>query len=246
MDKRRVSAKGLVRVTLPKVLLRSLLFVGLCAVALSWAQPAKAIVILSNLSAATAFNFGGTNLGFSPVIDRAKAVGLTVGADNLSFTSLTGRFSNEDSVARSLTGGIFSDVGGNPGVQLVAFNPASVPSGSEGLEVALTATSPFTLLANTSYWFLLDGPDVENSLLWTSSVFGTAPTPSAEVASYNGYRLSGDGGTNWIGSSTLNIVQIEASLGTATAVLPEPGTLAVFGLGLVGLGIARRRLRAQA
>ena len=221
-----------------KVFLRSLLFTGFCAFTLSLAQPAQAIVILSNLPAT------GSNTGTALGLDingnvRIKAVGLTVGANDLSFTSMSGLFSNRDNVVRSVTGGIFSDLGGDPGGQLVAFNPASVAAGAVAVQETLTAASAFTLMAGTSYWFVLEGPAVANGLIWSTLAANLPPTPSAEV-SYDGYRYSINGGA-WSVSGLYNGVQIEAS---RIAVLPEPGTLALFGLGLLGLGIARRRFRA--
>ena len=224
-----------------KVFLRSLLFAGLCAFTLGLAQPAKAIVILSNLSGT---NIGtGSSLGVGALDgrDRRKAVGLTVGANDLSFTSLTGRFINRGSEAGPVGGGIFSNVNGNPGTQLVAFNAVSIAAGANDVQLTLTAVSPFILMANTSYWFLLEGPDVGSSVLWGDILSNPEPTPSTEV-SFNGYRFSDTAGASWMGSSIRNAVQIEASLVTA---VPEPGTLALFGLGLLGLGIAHRRVRAQ-
>ena len=222
-----------------KVFLRSLLFVGLCTFTLGLAQPAKAIVILSNLPGTSIG--GGTLLGLGlDGLDRTKAVGLTVGANDLSFTSLTGLFRNPDNASRAVTGGIFSDVGGNPGAQLVAFNPTSVAAGAVNALETLTAVSAFTLMANTSYWFVLDGPNFGNSLEWDVLSSSVAPTPSAEV-SFDGYRFSSTGGVSWVGSNYFNGVQIEAS---RIVDLPEPGILAIFGLGLIGLGVACRRARA--
>lgn len=221
-----------------KVFLRSLLFAGLCACTLGLAAPAQASVILSNLPG-TGVPGSGLGFGFDGV-DRTKAVGLTVGANDLSFTSLTGLFRNNAGVgAAVVTGGIFSDAGGNPGAQLVAFNPGSVAAGASAVLETLTAVGPFTLMANTSYWFLLDGPAIESFLVWDTP--NAAPTPSAEVASFDGYRFSSNGGASWSNSLIFNGVQIEASRLTS---LPEPGTLVLFGLGLLGLGIARRRQRA--
>ena len=226
-----------------KIFLRSLLFAGLCAFALGLTQPAQAIVILSNLPG-TPINIG-SNLGLgTDGYTRVKAVGLTIGANDLSFTSLTGLFGNPDLEAREVSGGIFSDLGGFPDAQLVAFNPASVPAATlllNPVQRTLTAVAPFTLLANTSYWFVLEGPAVPNRLFWNELAPNTAPTASAEV-SYIGYSFSEHGGATWASSRFFNGVQIEAS---RVGVLPEPGTLALFGLGLLGLGIARRRVRAR-
>lgn len=220
-----------------KVFLRSLLFAGLCAFMLGLAQPAKAIVILSNLPGTSSGT--GTFLGLNGP-DRTKAVGLTVGFNDLSFTSLSGLFSNQDNVAREVTGGIFSDVGGNPGAQLVAFNPISVAAGASAALETLTAVGPFTLMANTNYWFVLDGPAVPNGLFWDFLNPNTVPTPSFEGTLF-GYRLSLNGGTTWGPSGNFNAVQIEAE---RIVELSAPGSLALFGLGLLGLGIASRRVRA--
>ena len=223
-----------------KVFLRSLLFVGLCVFTLGLAAPAKAIVILSNLPGTGSGT--GTNLGTgTDGVDRIKAVGLTVGANDLFFISLTGLFSNPDDEARSVTGGIFSDVGGNPGAELFALNPVTVAAGASAVLETLTAVAAFNLLANTSYWFVLDGPAVANNLLWETLAPNTAPTASPEV-SFDGYRLSTSGGASWGASGSFNGVEIEVS--SRAVVLPEPGSLALFGLGLLGLGIACRRLRA--
>ena len=227
-----------------KVFLRSLLFAGLCAFTLGLTAPAQAIVILSNLSVTS--SAVGTSLGVDVpnTADRTKAVGLTVGANDLSFTSLTGLFSNPGITASELTGGIFSDLGGNPGNQLVALTPASVAAGiimTNPVQRTFTAVGPFLLEANTSYWFVIDGPERGNELRWNGNNPRTEPTASPEV-SYDGYRFSEDGGVSWVNSMIFNAVQIEAS---RIVDLPEPGTLALFGLGLLGLGIARRRVRAQ-
>ena len=53
-------------------------------------------------------------------------------------------------------------------------------------------------------------------------------------------------GDFYVGDSTLNIVTSDAvltsnSVLTIDAVVPEPSIVALFGLGLLGLGFARRR-----
>ncbi len=44
-------------------------------------------------------------------------------------------------------------------------------------------------------------------------------------------------GDFWVGNSTLTVV-------TADAAVPEPSIIALFGLGLLGLGLARRKVRS--
>ena len=206
---------------------------------LALAVPAQAITILSNLPGTSSGT--GTDLGLgTDLIDRTKAVGLTVGANSLSFTSITGLFGNPDNAARNVTGGIFSDVAGNPGAQLIAFNAAPIAAGAFSVLETLTAVGAFVLSANTSYWFVLDGPAFANGLFWETLAPNTAPTPSVQVSSFDGYRLSLNGGLAWGGSGLFNGVEIEASL---VNVVPEPGTLLLFGVGLAGLGFARCRKR---
>lgn len=175
---------------------------------------ARADVILSNLPATGSGT--GTNLGLGTDLgDRTKAVGLTMGATSLEFQSMEALISNTtpDSV---LSGGIFSSSGGNPGVLLSAFNSVPIAANFAPAEVSLTTASSFTLLANASYWFVLDGPDTENSLLWESLDPNVAPTPNG--VAYDGYRFSINGGP-WGDSGVFNGVRINA--------VPEPTSLLI-------------------
>ena len=193
------------------------------------AGAASAQTILSNLPAN--FTTSGTNLGVGiDLADRTKGVGLTMGATSLDFASMTAVISNSGTTAATLSGGIYGSSGGNPGALLAAFNSVSVAAGAGAGLVSLTTGGTFTLQAGTSYWFVLDGPAVSNSLLWHSLSPNAAPTAAAGIT-YDGYRFSADGGANWGSSSIFNGVEITA--------VPAPGALALIGLG--GLAAARRR-----
>lgn len=187
----------------------------------------SADVILSNLPGASSGT--GTNLGLgTDLADRTKAVGLTTGAQSLEFESMVALISNIGADA-DLIGGIYSSTGGNPGSLLASFSAVTVASGTSAQEIAMTVAGGFTLQANTSYWFLLDGPSVSNSLLWDSLAPNVAPSPTG--VTFDGYRFSSNGGGTWGSSSIFNGVTIN--------VVPAPGAVGL--LGMAGLAATRRR-----
>jgi hypothetical protein len=198
------------------------------------ASAASADVILSNLPGASSGT--GTNLGLgTDGADRTKAVGLSI-SDNLPpdyrpFESIVVMVSNLSTPDSTLSGGIYSSVGGNPGELLASFTPVAVPTGTHSELVTLTLPGSFTLSGGTSYWFLLDGPAVTNSLLWDSLSPNVAPTVASGIT-FDGYRFSSDGGGSWGSSSVYNGV-------TINAVIPAPAALSL--LGAAGLLGARRR-----
>lgn len=208
-------------------------------VTMALCSTAHAAVLLSNLPGSSSGT--GTNLGLGIALDRAKAVGLTTTAAQFSFDFIEVMLSNPDSFSNDVSGGIFSNVGGNPGTQLVAFTPVTILPGTTGAITTLTATTPFVLSSNTTYWFVLDGPNTTNSLQWDSLTPNAGPTGMVGIIN-NGYRFSSDGGASWGASSTFNGVRINAS----PAVVPESGTLALAfpALSLLALGILNRKKQA--
>lgn len=165
--------------------------------------------ILSNLPGTGSGT--GTNLGIgTDGTDRTKGVGLTMGAFPADFSSVVALISNT-TPASVLSGGIYSDLGGNPGALLVAFTPVPIAENQTVGEVTVTAAAPFQLAAGTTYWFVLDGPATTNSLLWQSLNPNTAPVPGSGIT-FVGYRFSGNGGSTWSSSTTYNGVTINATV----------------------------------
>ncbi|MBI1369368.1 MAG: PEP-CTERM sorting domain-containing protein [Planctomycetes bacterium] len=201
----------------------------------------RAAAILSNLPADTSSaSSGGTNLGVSASdgFDRQKAVGLTIGGSSLSFVSMEiigSTFNGTLGVGDGGTfiGGIFSSVGGAPGVQLATFTPISIGDDTEPQFLTFTIAGGFTLLANTSYWFVLDG-DTVSDLLWNGLISNTAPTPTG--VTFDGYRFQANGG-GWNSSSTFNAVRINAD----SLAVPEPATAGLLGLGALVMAMRRGR-----
>lgn len=190
---------------------------------------ATADTILSNLPGTGSGT--GTNLGMgTDLADRTKGVGLTMGATNMDFQSMVALLSNTTPDS-TLSGGIYSSVSNNPGVLLAAFAPVAVPANTAVGPISITTAAPFTLQANTSYWFVLDGPATTNSLLWQSLTPNTAPT-AAVGYTFVGYRFSSNGGTTWGSSTIYNGMSINA-------LVPEPMSLGM--LALVGVFSLRRR-----
>lgn len=210
---------------------------GLFAVVASatLAVPARGEVILSNVSGLSGPSVPhvGTSIGPtvppSVVADLTKAVGITTGASELRFDAMRVLVTSS---AAQLSGGIYSDVGGNPGVLLASFAALTLGRVLEPTLVVLTTTADFTLAAATTYWFRLTSPTGNSDLNWNRLDPNVEPSSDGGVG-FAGYRFSTDGGALWSVSTTPNVVAIEAT------VIPAPGAAVLLGLG--GLLAARRR-----
>ena len=200
---------------------------GLC---LAVAGSASADVILSNLPANPSTT--GTNLGVgSDAADRTKGVGFTTGSSDLLFDTMTVLMSNENGPTDTLlTGGIYSSVNNTPATKLVEFIPVTVGAGLSPTLFSTETTVDFTLQADTTYWFVLEGPDTLNYLRW--QLVSPQMVPETTGVTYRGYRFSSNGGASWVSSSSTNGISISA------IPVPEP---AVASLGLGGLVLLRRR-----
>jgi hypothetical protein len=233
-----VSRFSLTRGTLaPKSTIAALTLLSLAA--LPHTAQAQAVISNSLLSNSTS----GSSL---QATSFRKAFGFTTSATgSFSFTSLgiTARFASGIADAQIL-GGIYSDAGGIPSAtQLVAFNSVTVPTTQTTPTVyTFTPVSAFSLSPSTTYWVSLFGASDTDIAVWTINASNNFPSVTGAGAgdiSLLGYTFSTNGGGGWGVSATSNALTITLASGGSSA--PEPGTLALLALGIVGGVVAKRR-----
>ncbi len=100
-----------------------------------------------------------------------------------------------------------------------------------GISTVFFLGGSLQLAPNTTYWLVMGTPAVSDSYDWRGSLPAITPTG---FATHFGSLFTANGGSSWTNSSTLNSYMIEAT------VVPEPATLVVLGLSLLGVLFSRR------
>jgi hypothetical protein len=224
---------------------------------LSAAQGLRAEVILKSRDP-----YVGTPVGVAMTIGGSTdsnhqqiAIGLTMGSISMTFESMTAWINNETAESISLIGGIYTDLGGNPGTLLASFVPITPPTVTNVFGASLVTSVPVTLTANTTYWFLLDGatsspnhtlgwllPKDPDDPLAPSDDYEPVATPPVTFVSE---RTSQDSGATWRHLALAHVAfSIDATLDTSTPPVPEPSTWALCSVALVICAIGLRRRSA--
>ncbi len=173
-------------------------------------------------------------------------------ADTISFSdmgNLNGAGTITPTSSASFTGSISAGASYTLNVPLTQFVDNGVTTATAGTVTLSTGTLSLAAPGQFTFTGTVTVEDSSNAVLFTSSVTGgTIVKQTNGSISING--LLAEGGLNsTLGTQAKNGSRLVVGGGTAdpsTSVVPEPGTLGLFGTGLVGIaGLVRRKVRTR-